>query len=49
MDWSRGVMPMSYVRLGLRENLAHFSLLVVFNVFVGARIGIARTILPSIA
>jgi MFS family permease len=37
------------VRLGLRENLAQFSLLVVVNAFVGAMIGMERTILPAIA
>jgi MFS family permease len=37
------------VRLGLRENAAQFSLLVVVNAFVGAMIGMERTILPSIA
>ncbi len=36
-------------RLGLRENLGQFSLLVVVNAFVGAMIGMERTILPSIA
>lgn len=40
---------MSQVRLGLRENLAQFSLLVVVNAFVGAMVGMERTILPSIA
>ncbi|HEU4686800.1 MAG TPA: MFS transporter [Vicinamibacterales bacterium] len=37
------------VRLGLRENLAQFSLLVVINAFVGAMVGIERTILPLLA
>src|SRR5262245_31267673 len=37
------------IRLGLRANLAQFSLLVVVNAFVGAMIGIERTILPAIA
>jgi len=37
------------IRLGLRENLAQFSLLVVVNAFVGAMVGMERTILPSIA
>jgi MFS family permease len=37
------------VRLGLRENLAQFSLLVVVNAFVGAMIGMERSILPPIA
>jgi MFS family permease len=36
-------------RLGLRENLAQFSLLVVVNAFVGAMVGMERTILPGIA
>ena len=36
-------------RLGLRENLAQFTLLVVVNAFVGAMIGMERTILPAIA
>ena len=39
----------SAVRLGLRENLAQFSLLVVVNAFVGAMVGMERTILPPIA
>jgi MFS family permease len=37
------------VRLGLRENLAQFSLLVVVNAFVGAMVGLERSILPAIA
>jgi MFS family permease len=40
---------MSSVRLGLRENVAQFSLLVVVNAFVGAMVGMERTILPPIA
>lgn len=40
---------MTGVRLGLRENLAQFSLLVVVNAFVGAMVGMERTILPPIA
>ena len=39
----------STVRLGLRENLAQFSLLVVVNAFVGAMVGMERSILPAIA
>jgi MFS family permease len=38
----------SRVRLGLRENLGQFSLLVLVNAFVGAMVGLERTILPSI-
>jgi len=40
---------MSDVRLGLRENLGQFSLLVVVNAFVGAMVGMERAILPPIA
>lgn len=36
-------------RLGIRENLAQFSLLVVVNAFVGAMVGMERSILPAIA
>ena len=37
------------VRLGLRENVAQFTLLVIVNAFVGAMIGMERSILPAIA
>ena len=37
------------VRLGLRENWAQFSLLVIVNAFVGAMVGLERSILPAIA
>ncbi|MBP8811809.1 MAG: MFS transporter [Kofleriaceae bacterium] len=40
---------MKPVRLGLRENLGQFSLLVVVNAFVGAMVGMERTLLPPIA
>ncbi len=40
---------MTEIRLGLRENLAQFSLLVVVNAFVGAMVGMERSILPAIA
>jgi MFS family permease len=40
---------MSEVRLGLRENWAQFSLLVLVNAFVGAMVGMERSILPAIA
>lgn len=40
---------MTDVRLGIRENLAQFSLLVVVNAFVGAMIGLERSILPPLA
>ena len=37
------------VHLGLRENLAQFTLLVIVNAFVGAMVGMERSILPSVA
>jgi MFS family permease len=37
------------IRLGLRANLAQFTLLVVVNAFVGAMVGMERSILPAIA
>jgi MFS family permease len=37
------------VRLGIGENLGQFSLLVLVNAFVGAMVGMERTILPPIA
>ena len=36
-------------RLGLRENLAQFSLLIVVNACVGAMVGMERSIVPAIA
>jgi predicted MFS family arabinose efflux permease len=36
-------------KLGLRENLPQFSLLVIVNAFVGAMIGLERSILPELA
>lgn len=40
---------MNHLRLGLRENLWQFSLLVLVNAFVGAMVGMERSILPPIA
>lgn len=37
------------IRLGLRENWSQFSLLVLVNAFVGAMVGMERSILPVIA
>ena len=37
---------MSGPRLGLRENLPQFALLVFLNAFVGAMVGLERTVLP---
>ncbi len=36
-------------RLGLKENLGQFSLLVLVNAFVGAMVGMERTVLPLLA
>jgi MFS family permease len=43
------VTPSYGPRLGLRENLAQFSLLVLVNAFVGGMVGIERSILPALA
>ncbi len=40
---------MTEVRLGLRQNLWQFTLLVVVNAFVGAMVGLERSILPPLA
>jgi len=39
-------MGVNGIRLGLRENLPQFSLLVLINAFVGAMVGLERTVLP---
>jgi MFS family permease len=41
--------PADALRLGLRENLPQFTLLVLLNAFVGAMVGMERSILPAIA
>ncbi|HWP33329.1 MAG TPA: MFS transporter [Solirubrobacterales bacterium] len=41
-------MSTGSVRLGLRENVAQFSLLVAINAFVGAMVGLERSALPLI-
>jgi MFS family permease len=43
------VTPETAPVLGLRENLAQFSLLVLVNAFVGGMVGLERAILPLIA
>jgi hypothetical protein len=40
--------PAIPVRLGLRENLGQFSLLVLINAFVGGMVGIERTVVPLV-
>ncbi|MBI4695680.1 MAG: MFS transporter [Gammaproteobacteria bacterium] len=42
-------MTTAAIRLGLRENLGQFSLLVLVNAFVGAMVGLERSILPAMA
>jgi MFS family permease len=41
--------PYAAVTLGLRANAAQFTLLVIVNAFVGAMVGLERTILPALA
>ena len=41
--------PQSDVALGLRENRGQFVLLVAINAFVGAMVGLERTVLPLLA
>src|SRR5262245_36360878 len=45
MDSRTEITP---IRLGLRENLGQFSLLVLINVFVGGMVGLERTVVPLI-
>lgn len=40
---------MNQVKLGLKENALQFGLLIVVNAFVGAMIGLERSILPELA
>lgn len=40
---------MKEIKLGLKENTFQFALLVIINAFVGAMIGLERTLLPQIA
>jgi MFS family permease len=44
-----GAPPRAEPRLGIRPNIAQFTLLVVVNAFVGAMVGLERSILPAIA
>src|SRR5678816_4047439 len=48
-SWTAQASVVSTVRLGLRENFWQFSLLVVVNEFVGAMVGMERSILPAVA
>jgi MFS family permease len=43
------MVKMENVKLGLRENLNQFILLIIVNAFVGGMIGLERSILPQIA
>lgn len=42
-------MQATPIQLGLRENIGQFSLLLLVNAFVGAMVGLERSILPAIA
>jgi len=51
-NWGLGVAdasPLRPVVLGLRENASQFALLVLVNAFVGATVGVERSILPLLA
>lgn len=41
--------PVAQVRLGLRANAGQFALLVLVNAFVGAMVGVERSVLPLLA
>jgi MFS family permease len=41
--------PSRQIKLGLKENWYQFTILVIVNAFVGAMIGLERTLLPQIA
>ena len=41
-------MPPTNIRLGLRENIGQFSLLVLITAFVGSMVGLERTVVPLI-
>lgn len=42
-------IPSPAVRLGLRDNWEQFTLLMIINAFVGAMVGLERTVVPLIA
>jgi MFS family permease len=46
---ARATPVLSHIRLGLHENIGQFALLVAVNGFVGAMVGMERTILPALA
>lgn len=48
MKW-RNVARTAPLEVGLRENWAQFSLLVLINAFVGGMVGLERSILPALA
>ena len=48
-DTTQPARPSKPIRLGLRENLAQFLLLVGVNALVGGMIGQERTVLPLLA
>ena len=49
MTGSTATAPKNTTRLGIRENAAQFALLVLINGFVGAMVGMERSILPALA
>jgi MFS family permease len=45
----RAITVSSPIQLGLRANAAQFTLLVIVNAFVGAMVGLERSVLPALA
>jgi hypothetical protein len=45
---ARNERPGPAVRLGLKENLGQFALLILVNAFVGGMVGLERTVVPLI-
>ena len=41
--------PLAAIQLGLRQNWQQFALLIVVNAFVGAMVGLERTVIPLLA
>ena len=42
----RGTVQLPFVKLGIRENLGQFLLLILINAFVGGMVGLERTVIP---
>ena len=42
----RGTVQPEFLKLGIRENLGQFSLLILINAFVGGMVGLERSVVP---